>query len=115
MLLAQLDSALLNYLFRAETRPGMYFGSHRVEDVKRHLDGWRAHRDFFRDGDAFAYHFFSKFHAFVEDHYGDARTLGWQGLISENASSEEEGFQRFMALVRQFAEEFADTHGPRAE
>lgn len=101
------ESALLNYLRMTERRPGMYFGSYNVDVVKNHLDGWRAHRRAFEDGDAFADLFFENFHSFVETHYQDTRTVGWNGLIRENTQSEEDGFKLFMSLLEKFATRFA--------
>ncbi|MFY0692221.1 MAG: hypothetical protein JXR14_09915 [Paracoccaceae bacterium] len=97
------ESALLNYLRKAEKRPGMYFGSCSVDHVRQHLDGWRAHRRVHLDEDAFADFFFESFHSFVEAHYHDNRTVGWSGLIRENTETDEDGFRTFMSLLEQFA------------
>lgn len=101
------ESALLNYIRMTERRPGMYFGSHHVDVVKHHLDGWRAHRQAFEDDDAFADFFFENFHSFVETHYPDTRTVGWNGLIRDNTQSEEDGFKMFISLLEKFATRFA--------
>lgn len=101
------ESALLEYLRMTEKRPGMYFGSYSVDHVRRHLDGWRAHRRVHADGDAFADFLFENFHSFVEAYYQDNRTVGWNGLIRENTKSEEEGFKVFMSLLEKFAIRFA--------
>ncbi|MEP1522219.1 hypothetical protein [Ascidiaceihabitans sp.] len=58
------------------------------------------------DNDDFAEYFFEEFHGFVESHYSDNRTIGWNGLVRENTVSDNDGFQIFMSLVRQFASEF---------
>lgn len=99
-------SALFDYLTTAEKRPAMYFGTNSVDDVRRHLDGWRAHRRLFPDDDDFAEHFFDGFHVFVGKHLDDNRTIGWNGLIRENAPSDDERFQMFMSLFRTFASDF---------
>ena len=104
---AKNESALLEYLRMTEKRPGMYFGSYSVDHVRRHLDGWRAHRSISMDEDAFADFFFEKFHSFVEAYYQDNRTVGWNGLIRENTDTEEEGFKEFMSLLEKFATRFA--------
>jgi len=91
-----IKSALLDYILMTEKRPGMYYGSFEVDDVRRHLDGWRAHRRVFEDKDSFADHFFENFHSFVEQYYRDNRTLGWNGLIRENTLTDEDGFQKFV-------------------
>lgn len=96
-------SDLLEYLLMTESRPGMYFGSYSVHDVRRHLDGWRAHRRIVEDGDSFADHFFETFHDFVGQQLNDKRTIGWDGLVQERAHSDREGFDLFMSLVRTFA------------
>lgn len=101
------DSALLEYILMTERRPAMYYGSSNVDDVRHHLEGWRAHRRVVGDNDAFADHFFRNFHSFVEAYYQDNRTIGWNGLLRENTSSEEEGFRTFVSLLKQFASEFA--------
>lgn len=101
------ESALLSYLRISEQRPGMHFGSYHVDNVKHHLDGWRAHRRAFRDEDAFADFFFENFHSFVETHYEVKRTIGWNGLIRENTQTDEDGFKIFMFLLEEFAKQFA--------
>ena len=88
----------------------MYFGSHRVDVIRHHLDGWRAHRRVLEDGDDLADHFFDEFHGFVERYYRDNRTIGWDGLILANTSSDKEGFRMFMSLFRQFVSEFCEIH-----
>ena len=99
------ESALLKYLRMAADRPGMYFGSCKIDDVKLHLDGWRAHRRIYSDEDVFAGVFFEDFHSFVEEYYQDNRTVGWNGLIREKAETDEDGFRIFMALLEKFASE----------
>ncbi len=101
------DSTLLDYLRIAEKRPGMYFGSYNVDHVRRHLDGWRAHKRVHSDDDAFADFFFENFHSYVQAYYQDNRTFGWNGLIRENTQTEEDGFKAFMSLLEQFAMSFA--------
>ena len=96
-------SALLDFLTHAERRPGMYFGSHDPRDVQRVLAGWQYHRQAAPDDDPFADLFFSDFHAFVADHYGDYRGLGWGGMIAERAGDGIAAQTAFMALVRAFA------------
>ncbi len=85
----------------ASRRPGMFFGSNNLWDVHSHLEGWRAHRCHAPDNDVFADAFFEGFHDFVERHYGDNRTIGWQGLISEYESKERQ-FEKFMELTEEF-------------
>ncbi len=99
-------SALLEYLFMAEKRPAMYFGSRRANVVRHHLDGWRAHKQAFEDNDEFADHFFANFHSFVENKYNDRRMIGWNGFVTEKSASEMEEFELFMSLLRQFVAEF---------
>ena len=108
-------SAFFEYPDVTEMRPGMYFGSHRVDVIRHHLDGWRAHKRVVEEGDNFADRFFDKFHGFVERHYGDNRTTGWDGLILANTSSAKEGCRIFMSLLRQFALEFSESHPEQSE
>ena len=101
------ESALLEYLRMTKKRPGMHFGACNVDHVRQHLDGWKAHRRVHPDEDAFADYFFENFHSFVEAHYQDNRTVGWNGLIRENTTTEEEGYMMFISLLEKFAKRFA--------
>ncbi|WP_171176624.1 hypothetical protein [Ruegeria sp. HKCCD8929] len=79
----------------------MFFGSNDLRDVHIHLEGWRAHRRYATDKDSFADTFFEEFHGFVESHYDDHRTIGWQGLICEYEGKDKQ-FEKFMELVEKF-------------
>lgn len=81
----------------------MYFGSRSVKIIRVHLDGWQAHRRFVVENDLFADLFFDGFHEYVESRYNDTRTIGWDGLIAENARSENEEYILFMEFLRDFA------------
>ncbi len=102
-----IESVLLEYLRMTKKRPGMFFGSYNVDHVSLHLGGWRAHRHFHNDNDAFADFFFENFHSFVGDYYQDNRSVGWSSFISENTETEEEGFRVFLSLLEEFATSFA--------
>lgn len=104
------DSLLLSYLLASAARPETYYGSRNLGDIRLVLEGWRAHRRVCSDADGFADAFFGGFHAYVEQHYGDRRTIGWNGLIGENTSSEAESFEVFMSLLTAFAAEYASAH-----
>ncbi|MEL6643958.1 MAG: hypothetical protein AAFQ79_08490 [Pseudomonadota bacterium] len=54
------------------------------------------------DGDLFADQFFSDFQTYVQRHYQDNRTVGWNGLIRENTTTNQDGYETFMSLLKRF-------------
>ena len=98
-------SHLAEYLLTAENRPGMYFGSHLLSDVRLVLEGWRQHRRFVPDTDPIA-DVMDGFTKFVEKRYNDDRTMGPFLMISEYTDDPQQEFSEFMRIFR----EYLDTH-----
>lgn len=99
-------SRLYNHLQSLRKRPGMYVGEITADRLGLLLGGWNMHRVDSPDGDEWAECFFANFHKFVEARYSVRRTIGWHGIIEEQAKDGSAQIELFFDLLMNFCVEY---------
>ena len=75
------SSPLYQHILLVGTKPKIFLGDHGADLLSANLYGWKAHRHHFPDGDAWAQHFYDRFHKFVAAQYGERRNMDWPAMI----------------------------------
>ncbi|MEL7202530.1 MAG: hypothetical protein AAGL19_00075 [Pseudomonadota bacterium] len=85
----------------------MYFGANRLSDIRLVLGGWHLHRRFVEEPDPIA-DVMKGFAGFVEEFYGDNRTMGPFLMISEHTDDPKREYAEFMRLLREYLSRHPD-------